>query len=89
MYREASERLLLMKAEVQEQSQSQKKMVEERVAVLLKEKDKEIDAANIKVAMAEEEMKQVLAESVRERKAMEAKFQRLSKAFQDMQKELN
>ncbi|XP_011402544.1 PREDICTED: leucine-rich repeat and coiled-coil domain-containing protein 1-like [Amphimedon queenslandica] len=87
--REASERLLLMKAELQEQSQSQKKMVEERVAVLLKEKDREIDAANRKVAMAEEEMKQVLAESVRERKAMEAKFQRLSKAFQDMQKELS
>lgn len=87
--REKSERLRLMKAKLQEQAQSQKKIIDERVTVLLKEKNQEVDIAKGKVAMVEEEMKQVLSESAQERKAMEAKFQRLSKAFQDMQRELS
>ena len=87
--REKSEKLRLMKAKLQEQAQSQKKIIDERVIVLLKEKNREVDIAKGKVAMVEEEMKQVLSESAQERKAMEAKFQRLSKAFQDMQRELS
>ena len=40
------------------------------------------------MATVEEEMRQILTETAKERKAMEAKFQRLSKIFHYFQKEL-
>ena len=63
-------------------------MIEERVSQALRDKDIEILEAHRKVAIVEEEMRQVLTETAKERKAMEAKFQRLSKTFHDLQKEL-
>lgn len=77
-----------MKTRLQEQSLSQEKTVKESVHEALREKDRELEQANRRVIGVEEEMKQVLAESGKERGAMEAKFLRLSKAFNDMQKEL-
>ena len=75
---------------MQEQTNSLQQVMAEKVQEALKEKQKEIEAAsNLRVATVEEEMKQVLSETAKERKAMETKFQRLSKAFQDMQKELD
>ena len=63
-------------------------MIEERVSQALRDKDIEILEAHRNVATVEKEMRQVLTETAKERKAMEAKFQRLSKTFHDLQKEL-
>lgn len=78
-----------MKAKLSDQTLSFQQLLKEKIQEALREKQKEVDEANLRIAAVEEEMKQVLSETARERKAMETKFQRLSKAFQDMQKELD
>ena len=54
----------------------------------IEEKDKELMVAKERVVEVENEMRRLLAETANERKAMEGKFQRLSKAFNELQKEL-
>lgn len=77
-----------MKTRLQEESLAQGKAIEERMSEVIQEKDQQIDIANNRLAAVEDEMKEVLSQAAKERKAMEAKFQRLSNAFTDMQKEL-
>ena len=56
---------------------------------LLDEKEREIATAHQKVKEVEEEMRQMLTETAREKKSMETKFHKLSKAFQDLHQELS
>ena len=62
--------------------------VTKAVQKALEIKNEEVRNAQERVCQAEREMKQLLLETTRERKAMEEKFQKLSHAFHDLQKEL-
>ncbi|XP_074135077.1 leucine-rich repeat and coiled-coil domain-containing protein 1 isoform X3 [Sminthopsis crassicaudata] len=54
---------------------------------LANEKQKQIDAANEKVSQVEDEMRQLLHETARNKKAMEEKIKRLTFALSDIQQE--
>ncbi|XP_023351719.2 leucine-rich repeat and coiled-coil domain-containing protein 1 isoform X1 [Sarcophilus harrisii] len=54
---------------------------------LANEKQKQIDAANEKVSQVEDEMRQLLHETARNKKAMEEKIKRLTFALSDIQEE--
>jgi leucine-rich repeat/coiled-coil domain-containing protein 1 len=72
-----------------EQSASLHETIDEKVQIALKDKQKELDTANLKISQVEEDMRNLLSETCKERKTMEAKLDRLSRAFQDVQKELH
>eukprot|EP00118_Oscarella_pearsei_P021064 m.234142 g.234142 ORF g.234142 m.234142 type:complete len:748 (+) comp40104_c0_seq6:805-3048(+) len=55
---------------------------------LRKEMNEEVDATNQRVVDVEDEMRQVLTESAMERKAMESRLLKLSRAFQEVEQGL-
>jgi leucine-rich repeat/coiled-coil domain-containing protein 1 len=79
----------LLQIKFKEQSASLHETIDEKVQIALKDKQKELDTANLKISQVEEDMRNLLSETCKERKTMEAKLDRLSRAFQDVQKELH
>ena len=68
---------------------AREKAIRDNLQQLLREKEKEIATSHQKIKEVEEEMRQVLTETAREKKAMEGKFHKLSKAFEELHQELN
>ena len=73
---------------LEQQAASRDSYVTKAVQEALEVKNMEVRNAQERVSQVEKEMKQLLCETAKERKAMEDKFQKLSHAFHDLQKEL-
>lgn len=86
--REARNQLNLSKQKFKEQLVTQETLIRGEMKQEIEEKDKELMVAKERVVEVENEMRRLLSETANERKAMEGKFQRLSKAFNELQKEL-
>ena len=79
---------LELQKRLEQQAGSHDSHVTKAVQAALEAKNVEVRSAQERVSQVEEEMKQLLSETAKERKAMEDKFQKLSHAFHDLQKEL-
>ncbi|XP_074062953.1 leucine-rich repeat and coiled-coil domain-containing protein 1 isoform X1 [Macrotis lagotis] len=83
----ALERLHSMDNSFRKQLESMVVAHQTELLQLTNEKQKQIDAANEKVSQVEDEMRQLLHETARNKKAMEEKIKRLTFALSDIQQE--
>ena len=77
-----------MKKYHKEQLLIQETTMNKRLEDAVKEKEREILLARRRVEDMEKEMRALLEDTAKERKTMEDKFQRLSRTFHELQKEL-
>ncbi len=77
-----------MKQTHKEQLLTQETTMKKRLEDIMKEKEREVLLAKERVDDMEKEMRGLLEDSAKERKTMEDKFQRLSRTFHELQKEL-
>ena len=67
---------------------SQETMMRKKLEDAVEAKEREVLQARERIEEMEKEMRTLLEESAKERKTMEDKFQRLSRTFHELQKEL-
>ena len=88
LHREYRKKLDHAKQVYKEQLITQETLMRKKMEEEAQEKEREVFEAQKKVEEIEKEMRALLGETAKERKTMEDKFQRLSRTFHELQKEL-
>ncbi|XP_045705431.1 leucine-rich repeat and coiled-coil domain-containing protein 1 isoform X2 [Phyllostomus hastatus] len=87
-YRDAMEKLSSMDDAFKKQVEAIVEAHQAEIIQLENEKQKYIDSANLKVHQVEEEMRELLQENCKNKKAMEAKIKQLAFALNEIQQDL-